>query len=73
MLENLTWQHYLGAALFLVAVIGLLWVGYQQGSRADAREKALHRAAEKAWRDRVNAMEARRAKLRQAEQRGIAS
>lgn len=69
-MPDLNWQHYVGAALFLVAVIPLLWMGWKQGSRADAREKALERAAEKAWRERVNAIEARRAKLRRAIQNG---
>lgn len=63
----------LGIALFLVALGGLSWIGFLQGSRADAREKALERAAEKAWRERVNAIEARRAKLRDAINRGTAA
>lgn len=63
----------LGIALFLVAVIPLLWMGWKQATAADAREKALERAAEKAWRERVNAIEARRAKLRDAIHRGTAA
>ena len=63
----------LGIALFLAAMGTLLWMGWQQGSRTDAREKALERAAEQAWRERVNAIEARRAKLRDAINRGTAA
>jgi hypothetical protein len=73
MLENLTWQHYLGAALFLVAVIGIGWLCWQQATEADilaAKYEAELERKRRAW---ANKLEARRAKLRQAEQRGIAS
>lgn len=63
----------LGIALFLVAVIGILWLAWRQASAADvlaARHEAERERKQREW---VNKVEARRARLRDAERRGIAS
>ena len=63
----------LGIALFLVALGGIGWLAWHQASAADVLAAKMEQEQEAKRKAQVNAIEARRAKLRDAINRGTAA
>lgn len=70
---HLTWMHYLGASLFLVAVVGICWLAWQQATAADIIAAKYEAEQERKRREWLNKLEAKRAKLRRVVDHGSAA